>query len=126
MYEELAQLASKLRNTVLTRSGDSDTALRRAVESWAESLGRSQGAPPNDVPEELRRYVEKVACHAYKVTDGDIQKLGAADYSEDAIFEITVNAAVGAGMVRLERGLAAIREQHAEHEKEANHETVQS
>jgi hypothetical protein len=32
-----------------------------------------------------------------------------AGYSEDAIFEITVSAALGAGMIRLERGLAAMK-----------------
>ena len=114
MSESLAKLAVKLRDTVVTRPGESDTALRRAVEVWAESLGRRQGGTPADVPEALRGYVEKVACHAYKVTDGDVQKLRAAGYSEDAIFEITAGAAVGAGMVRLERGLAAIRERHPE------------
>jgi alkylhydroperoxidase family enzyme len=61
------------------------------------------------VPEELTRYVDKVAKHAYKVTDADVEALHLAGYSEDAIFEITLSAALGAGLARLERGLEALR-----------------
>jgi alkylhydroperoxidase family enzyme len=61
------------------------------------------------VPEELIRYVDKVTKHAYKVTDADVEALRHAGYSEDAIFEITLSAALGAGLARLERGLEALR-----------------
>jgi len=54
-------------------------------------------------------YVEKVALHAYRVTDADIDGLREAGYSEDAVFEITLSAALGAGLGRLERGMAALR-----------------
>ena len=49
-----------------------------------------------------------MALHAYKVTDRDIDELKQAGYSEDAIFEITLSAALGAGQSRLERALAAL------------------
>jgi alkylhydroperoxidase/carboxymuconolactone decarboxylase family protein YurZ len=38
-----------------------------------------------------------------------VAALRAAGYSEDAIFEIVASVAVGAGLGRLERGLAALR-----------------
>jgi len=43
------------------------------------------------------------------VTDADVAGLAPAGYSEDAVFELTVAAAVGAALNRLERGLAALR-----------------
>ena len=52
--------------------------------------------------------VEKVARHAYLVTYADVAALRDGGYSEDAIFEITLSAALGAGMARLERGFAAL------------------
>lgn len=66
--------------------------------------------PEGPVPSRPSRLTSrKVARHAYTVTDGDIAALREAGYSEDAIFEITLSAAVGAGLARLERGLAVLR-----------------
>lgn len=106
-------LVRALQDSVLTAPGETDPALRRAIEARsAEAGGRpgpagSQG--PDAVSGALRSYVDKVARHAYKVTDRDLEELKRAGYSEDAIFEITLSAALGAGMARLERGLAALR-----------------
>jgi alkylhydroperoxidase/carboxymuconolactone decarboxylase family protein YurZ len=47
-----------------------------------------------------------------KYTDEDIAGLHQAGYSEDEIFEITLSAALGAGLARLERGFAALKEDH--------------
>lgn len=76
--------------------GRTDRSLRRAV-------GGNAG-----VPADLASYVDKLARHAYEVTDADVSALKAR-YDEDALFEITVSAAVGAGLARLEAGLAALR-----------------
>jgi len=105
MNEHLAELARRLRESVLTRPGDAETTLRRAVE--AQAAARNEQA--DEIPAELKAYVEKVARHAYKVTDSDVEALKQAGYSEDAIFEITISAAVGAATARLERGLAALK-----------------
>ena len=87
--------------------GDTEPALRRAVAERAEdaSLDVAGGA----LPPAIDAYVNKVARHAYRVTDDDIAALRAAGHGEDAIFEITLSAALGAGLVRMERGLAALR-----------------
>src|SRR2546429_3179918 len=53
-------------------------------------------------------YVEKVARHAYPVTDADVAALPDGGYSEDAIFEIPLSAALGAGMARLQRRVPAL------------------
>lgn len=62
-----------------------------------------------DLPPGLASYVDKVAQHAYKVTDEDVVALQRAGNSDDTLFELTVSAALGAALLRLERGLAALR-----------------
>ena len=61
------------------------------------------------VPAELMPYVDSIARHAYRVTDAQVRALQAAGQSDDSLFEITVAAAVGAAMLRLNRGMAALR-----------------
>ena len=62
--------------------------------------------PDRPAPAELGPYLDKVRRNAYTVTDEDIRALTDARYSEDVIFELTVAAAVAAG---LERRAAALR-----------------
>lgn len=93
-YESLKQ---QLVDAVLHTPGDTSADVRRAV--------MQRGA----LPAPLAGYVEKVARHAYKVTDDDVAALQRQGHSDDALFEITVAAAVGAALYRLERGLAALR-----------------
>jgi alkylhydroperoxidase family enzyme len=99
----------RLVEAVLGGPGDTDLALRRAIEAWSAQLGRRPDAEVNEIPAELTAYVTKVALHAYKTRDEDIEALRNAGYSEDAIFEITLSAAIGAGIARLEHGLTALK-----------------
>jgi len=69
---------------------------------------RDAAQPERPTPPELATYVEKVRLHAYRVTDGDVDALKAAGFSEDEIFEHTVSAAVAAGLERLDAGLRAL------------------
>ena len=98
-----------LLDSVLNSRGDSDPELRRAVEHQAAThAGRlPEGGPL--LPQELSNYVDKVARHAFKVTDADIETLRDTGYSEDAIFELTLCAAIGAGIARLDRAIAAMK-----------------
>jgi alkylhydroperoxidase family enzyme len=92
----------------MTNPGDTDPALRHAIAAHASELGGYPLDISSEISTELQTYVKKVALYAYKITDEDVAALGEAGYSEDAIFEITVSAALGVGMVRLECGLAAL------------------
>ena len=78
----------RVAEAVLTTPGEADQDLRRAVAAFA-------GGDKAQIPDELRPYVDKVARNAYKVTDGDVDRLREAGYSEDAIFELTLAAALG-------------------------------
>jgi hypothetical protein len=102
--------AQRLIEAVLTTEGETDLSLRRAVEALAAQMGGRPSLQSDTIPPKLINYVKKVAQHAYKTTDEDIEALRKAGYSEDAIFEITLSAALGAGMARLERGLASLKE----------------
>ncbi len=94
---------------VLGGPGDTDPALRHDIEAQSAKLGGRLGIEVVEIPAELTGYVTKVALHAYKTLDEDIEALRNAGYSEDAIFELTLSAAIGAGKARLERGLAALK-----------------
>lgn len=93
-YDEYRE---RLLDAVLSAPGSTPGAVRQAV------------VQRGSVPAPLAAYVEKVGLHAYKVTDDDVLALQRAGYSDDAIFEITVAAAVGAALHRLDRGIAALR-----------------
>jgi len=87
----------RLVDAVLNTPGETPGALRRAVLEHGS------------IPPALAGYVDTVRCHAYKVTDADVAALGRSGQSDDSIFEITVAAAVGAALYRLDRGMAALR-----------------
>ena len=101
-----AAYTTRLVDGVLASPGHTPAELRRAA------LARALGAPGEDIPPippALAAYVDKVARHAYEVTDEDVGALQRAGNSDDALFELTVSAALGAALGRLERGLAALR-----------------
>jgi alkylhydroperoxidase family enzyme len=106
-----AEYTQRLVEAVLTSGGDTDASVRQAVEALSAQIGGRATNQTETIPQELVSYVKKIALHAYKTTDEDIDALRKAGYSEDAIFEITLSAALGAGMARLERGLTALRSQ---------------
>lgn len=61
------------------------------------------------LPDPIESYVSKIHNESYRVMDGDVAGLLAAGYSEDAVFEITLAAALGAGTRRLDAGLDALQ-----------------
>jgi alkylhydroperoxidase family enzyme len=103
------EFVDHLRQAVLAGPGVTERSERAAVASRAGAL--SGGGTPAEgvVPGAIAGFVDKVAGRAYTVTDDDVHALRQAGYSEDAIFEITASAAMGAALGRLERGLAALR-----------------
>ena len=109
MHTRYAAHSQRLIDAVLNSPGETDPTLRRAIEEQSAQLGSRSSQQVEQVPPQLVAYVKKVALYAYKTTEEDIEALRSAGYGEDAIFEITLSAALGAGMTRLERGLAALK-----------------
>jgi hypothetical protein len=99
-----AETVGRVEDAVLGERGELDPPTRAAIADHAAGAGEGR------IPSQLVPYVDKVGRHAYKVTDGDVRALRARGYSEDAIFEATLAAAVGAARTRLRRGLAALEQ----------------
>ena len=85
-----------IRAAALDGPGETTPELRRAAASG------------DRVPAELEAWVDTVRERAYDATNADVDALRRAGYSEDAIFEVTVAAALGAGLARFEAGVRAL------------------
>jgi hypothetical protein len=91
-----AELLERLRAAVLDGPGELDRSVRQAVFTG------------NGAPGDAAAYVDKVRRQAYTVTDGDIESLQGAGWSDDAIFELTVATALGAVLSRRETARQAM------------------
>lgn len=110
MNERLPDNVQKVRTALLEKPGHTSTELRSAVEGAAAAMsGRTDNAARSDaVPDDLASYIAKIARFAYKITDEDVEDLLQAGYSEDELFELTLSAAFGASVARMESGLRAL------------------
>jgi len=91
------QLAALLR-AVLESPGATEPGVRQAIY---------RGAPQDGL---VGAYVEQVRSQSYRIRDEDVQGLLQSGMSQDAVFELTVVAALGAAAERLEVGMRAVRE----------------
>jgi hypothetical protein len=95
-------LAEAVRQRVLQGPGETAADLRQRVAA------RAAGGPAIEAPyEDVARQVGILAA---RVTDAQVKELVAAAGSDKAAFELVVAAAVGAGLLRWQRGLAALEE----------------
>ena len=108
MADERLELFQNVVDSILSTPGETPASLRTAL---AQQPAQLYGLPVQQemaLPPEIQTYVTKVATNAYKVTDQDIAQLRVDGYSEDAIFEITLSVAAGAGIMCLRQGLEAM------------------
>jgi alkylhydroperoxidase family enzyme len=92
----LREEADRLVGAILEGNGTTSVEARRAAFA-----GRA-------VDPAVTQYLEVVRRHAYRVTDEDVERLRDAGLDDDAIFELTVAAALGAGVERLRVGLSLL------------------
>jgi hypothetical protein len=104
------QMRLRLKKVLEALFGDGGTRpeLRRAAAARAAALSGGALDASEPLPDALAAWVEKVARHAWKITDEDVAALRAAGFDEDAIFEITIAAATGAGLARYQIATRAI------------------
>ena len=98
--------ARAVAEAVLAGPGVTPPDRRRACAERAARLSRDERPP--EPHGQLEQYLDKVATHAYRVVDDDIDRVRESGLSEDEIFELTVSAALGAAHERLERGLTVV------------------
>jgi len=86
------------------------TLISRVLEGNAKALPSERRAAFNNtgLPQPLATLVDKVAWHAYRVTDDDIAAARDSGLSEDQIFEIVICAAIGAATRQHDIALAAL------------------
>lgn len=75
-----------------------------------DAAEREKAFAGGPLPAPLDAYVAKVRSESYRVTDEDVGNLRAAGHPEDAIFELTVAAALGGAARGLAAALRALRE----------------
>jgi hypothetical protein len=82
----------------------------RILEGDGKGSPAQRRAAFNDtgLGEPLSMLIDKVARHAYTVTDKDIAAVRATGVSEDQIFEIVVCAAIGQATRQYDAALAAL------------------
>jgi alkylhydroperoxidase family enzyme len=96
MGRRLDAMLRAVESAVLEGRGVLDRSVRRAAYD-----GEATG-------EAASRWVGKVHHRAHTVTDEDLAELRKAGLDDDAVFELTVAAALGAGARRLRLALAAM------------------
>ncbi|GCE15825.1 hypothetical protein [Tengunoibacter tsumagoiensis] len=111
MDDQQSILYQKLIQSIQTRPGSTPPSLRKALTDHVIQTDLTENShfpPEGEISPDLQTYVTKVRKHAYKVTDEDVEQLKQAGYSEEAIFEITLSTALGAGTKSFLQGMAAI------------------
>ena len=93
---DIRRARKALTSRILQGDGNASSSVRRAA------FNNSGFAEPADT------LVNKVAKHAYKVTDEDIAAARVSGLSEDQVFEIVVCAAVGQATRQYDTALAAL------------------
>ncbi|GHO91099.1 hypothetical protein KSF_011470 [Reticulibacter mediterranei] len=109
MDDRHAEYMDQLVKAVETQPGETPESLRNRVILEAVRLQEAPQGLSDELPSAIQSYITKVALHAYRVTDEDVKGLQEIGYGEDAILEITLSTALGAGLARLQRGLAALQ-----------------
>lgn len=102
MTKNFTDMVQEISATTLSGPAHTPAELRHS----AAQIGQMPEVQQGQLPLELQNYLRKVAAHSYKVMDRDIDQLLASGYTQDEIYELTVAAAFGAGLARLEHGLA--------------------
>ena len=86
--------------------------VRRILEGDGNASPSDRTAAFNNsgVAEPLGTLVDKVAKHAYRVTDEDVTAAKMSGLNEDQVFEIVVCAAIGQATRQYEMALAALKD----------------
>jgi alkylhydroperoxidase family enzyme len=88
-----------------------DRILRGPGEAPADQ--RARAFHNAGAPDPVRGLIEKVATDSAAVTDADFAAARDAGYSDDAVFELVICAAVGGAARRHDAALAALDEAEA-------------
>ena len=117
MKSPIRSLIKALEAAVFDGQGVTSSATRRAAASHSATrhpVGGLGIASPSvkiaGVPRVAHAYVDKVGHAAVRVSDEDFSTVQ-AELGDDAVFELTIATAVGAGVYRYERVMGLLSEE---------------
>lgn len=90
------------REHMYAATGETSTQLRLAIEGFVFARWGDARPDAPALPADLEGYLGKLALHAYRIVDEDLDALREAGYSKDAIYEITIVGSFAAGLVGIE------------------------
>ncbi len=93
----------QLRTDLLTKPGVTEPSLRVAVDRFVRRQWELPGHDAAEVPGAYAPYLKKLARHAYRIVDEDLDHLRGSGLSDEAIYELTATAAVTSASVGLEQ-----------------------
>ena len=103
-----AKAARRVVESVLGKRGRLDPSRRLAALRHGAAATSGVEEPGLEEMGAAAGLVDKVARHAYRVTEEDIAAAQSAGYSDDEVFDLIVSTAVGAGLARRALGHSAV------------------
>lgn len=97
-----------MRNDILTNEGVTDVEVRRQADRFVREQWGLFEKGTTMVPAVQRHYLGKLARHAYRIVDEDLDALRRSGLSDEAIFELTVAGAVAGASIGLEQVFGAL------------------
>jgi hypothetical protein len=98
MHDRHGVFADGLRQRIFDGAGSLAPTVR---QSLASGVGE---------PDDLASFGATVRRSAHQVEDSHVAHLATAGYTGDQVYEATISAALGAGMIRLDAGMRALAE----------------
>jgi hypothetical protein len=86
----------------MTTPGDTNPMLRKCIIDYVVSRTLDQVSHPNIPEEAVLILVDKITFASYSIEDEDLIMLRSLGWSDDAIYEIILSAAYGAGLARMQ------------------------
>jgi len=99
---------AQTRTNMLTNPGVTEPSLRFQVDRFVRNAWELPGYEDATVPEAYAAYLTKLARHAYRITNEDMDGLRNAGLSDEGIYEVTATAAVSSASVGIEQLYAVL------------------
>ena len=112
MTDRYADKMKALAQAILDSPGTLEAGVRKAARARAGQLVDPSATDSiSPLPEPWHGYVDKVATAAHGICDEDVEALKSVGHDDDAIFEMTLAAALGAASSRLRIALEVINQE---------------
>ena len=92
----------QLGHSLMMSPGDTNPMLRKCIIDYVVSRTLDHVHNPNLPDEIVLTLVDKITFASYSIEDEDVAMLRSHGWSDDAIYEIILSAAYGAGLARMQ------------------------